>query len=136
MAGGRRGESRNASGVFMYDLLLYGGKCRASRETQTVYGMVLGATGVSLAGSHRSSLPQNSLLRCLAARCCHREEAFLTYLQSDLLTRRCQKLRSVMSALHLGMVGRNPSSMSVLQWKEAIMRKGVKKASLLSDCAI
>ena len=101
-----------------------------------MYGMVLGATGASLAGSSRSSLLQNSLLCCLPARYCHREEAFLAYLQSDLLTRRCQKLRSVISALHLGMVGRNPSSMSVLQWKEAIMREGEKKASLLSECAI
>ena len=87
-----------------------------------MYGMVLGTTSVSLAGSHRSSLLQKSLLRRLAARYCHREEAYLAYLQSDLLTRRCQKLRSVISALHHGMVGRNPSSMSVLQWKKAIKR--------------
>ena len=93
-----------------------------------MYGMVLGATGASLAGSPRSSLLQKSFLHCLAARYCHREEAFLADLQGDLLTRR--------SPLHLGMVGRNPSSMSVLQWKEAIMRKGEKKASLLSECAI
>ena len=70
----RRGKSRSASGVFTNDLLLDGGECRASRETQTMYGMVLGTTSVSLAGSHRSSLLQNSLLRCLAARYCHRED--------------------------------------------------------------
>ena len=92
-----------------------------------MYGMTLGPTGVSLTGSHLSSLLQNSLLRCLVARCNHREAALRTNLHSDLLTGRCQKLRSVMSALHLGMVGKNPSAMSVLQWKEAIMRKGVKR---------
>ena len=98
--------------------------------------MALGPTGVSLAGSHLSILTQNNLLRCLVVRCSHREAALRTNLQSDLLTRRCQKLRSVMSALHLGMVGKNPSAMSVLQWKEAIKRRGVKKASLLRACAI
>ena len=127
---------RAVSGAFTDALLIDGGKRRSTRETQTVYGMALGATGVSVAGSSRSSLLQNSLLLCLAARYCHREEVFLACWQNVLPTRRCQKLRSVISAFNLGMVGRNPSSMSVLQWKEAIMREGEKKASVLSECAI
>ena len=101
-----------------------------------MYGRTLGPTGVSLAVSHLSILIQNNLLRCLVVRCSHHEAALRTNLQSDWLTKRSQKLRSLMSALNLGMVGRNPSAMSVLQWKEAIKRRGVKKASLLRACAI
>ena len=64
-------------GAFTDALLIDGGKRLSTREIQTVYGMARGATGVSLAGSSRSSLLQKNLLLCLAARYCHREEAFL-----------------------------------------------------------
>ena len=101
-----------------------------------MYGRTLSPTGVSVVGSYLSMCIQNSLLRCLAERCKDREAALRTNLQSDWLTKRCQKLRSLMSALHRGMVGRNPSSMRVLQWKEAIKRMGVTKKSLLRAGAI
>ena len=90
-----------------------------------------GAMAVSAMGS-LSIFLQKIRTRCLAERTCQRAEVFLAWGHNNFTGRCCQKRRVAISVLQRGIVGRNPSSMSILQWMEEIMREGERHASLLS----